>query len=202
MLILPIPIGVDEYHGGFVLGFFGFVLLLTAIIAGIIYLRQAQRLDQLVLGKGLIVHWKYSPEEWREHVEAEYRRDKHRRWRTFYLIAAIAAILCIAFAIFRPNSLMVMVVVPLALLALLALMTVVITTVDYQRNRNRAGEAFIGKDSICLNRVFHSWKTVGTKLERVVHLTGRGVYIEFRYSGHRNYARDSYAMRVPVPRGQ
>ncbi len=202
MIVLPIPLGLDELHGGFALGFLGFILLPASVIAGIICMQRARQLDRLVSGENLITHWKYTAEEWKEYVEAEHRSGKRVRWRLFYLITAITVIVWFAFVIFRPDSLMIVLVVLPLLLALLLLVVLVVATVHYRRSRNRVGEAFVGKDGVYLNGVFHSWKTVGGRLEKVSCIWDRGAYIEFRYPGRSACATGGYVVRVPVPHGQ
>jgi len=202
MFVLPIMLGIEEYHGGFVLGFLGFVLLVTAIIAGIACWLREKRLDRLVSGDGLIVHWKYSSGEWREYAEIMYRRKKRERWRIIYLLAGILLSVCIAFAIFRPDSLLVMLIVLFPLLLLSALVTVIVFVLDYRRARDRTGEVFIGKDGIYLDGEYYSWKMAGGRLEGVTCVTGEGTYLEFRYSGRSGYAGGNYVVRVPVPLGQ
>jgi len=202
MIVLPIPLGLDELHGGFAVGFLGFILLPASVMTGIICVQRARQLDRLVSGENLIAHWKYSAEEWKQYIETEHRSGKRERWRLFYLITVITVIVCFAFAIFRPESLMVVLVILPLLLALLLLVVLVVTTMRYRRSRNRVGEVFIGKDGVYLNGLYHSWKTVGGRLEKVSCVWGRGAYIEFRYSSRRAYARGGYMVRVPVPQGQ
>jgi hypothetical protein len=202
LILLPMPLGMDGFDGGFALAVLGILVITAGITGGVIYLRLAKAAGGIMAGENMLADWKYTLDEWQVYTEEEHRRDLKGKWGLWGFIGAIAVVVGIIFALVTPDAGIITFFTIVGLMALLAIVVAITTTVDYQRNKKRVGEVRIASDGLYINGVFHYWKAIGTRLEGVVYHEADRPYIEFSYSAPSRQGRDYHAARVPVPTGK
>jgi hypothetical protein len=202
-IFAPHLFGMDDLRGGFAISVLSILVAITGIIATVIYANRARMLDRILSGDNLLAHWTYSPEEWSEYTEKEFRTEKKEKWLLFYMVAGIALFFGILFVIFDHEAGLWVLVSMLGLIALIAFVAWFSAWYDYRQNKRYLGEAYITRDAIYLNRQLHTWRGLGARLESV-NLVGKESQqlLAVTYSAPTRMGRQEYTVRVPVPRGQ
>ncbi len=200
----PINLGwIDGMNGGFALSALGFLITLAFFITWIFYHKLARRQDAILSGKNLVVHWKYSKEEWLKYAEAEHETDSKGKRILFFIISGFAIFFGILFAIIDPENGIYVLFVMLGLILIIGITAFLSIRIAYKRNKKYIGEAIITKDGIYMNKQLHVWGILSSKLETVVLITEESPpVIAFSYSAKSTKGDNSYSVRVPVPEGQ
>jgi len=204
MMFGPMNLGwIRGIDGGFALAVFGLMFAIIFFITWIIYLKLARRQDSIVSGKNLVVHWKYTLEEWQKYTENEHKTDAQGKKFLFYLISIIALIVGIIFIIIDPKSGIFVMLVMLGVILIIALTAFLSVRYTYHQNKKHLGEAFISKDGVFLNKQLHVWGIISTHLDSVVLFSDTiPPEIEFSYTERMSNTKNSHSVRVPIPKGQ
>jgi len=72
MIFVPEAAGIDGFDGGFAFSFVSLLIALTAGGVSIFYFKQAQKLNSIFCGEGVLAHWIYSSEYWKNYTRKEY----------------------------------------------------------------------------------------------------------------------------------
>jgi hypothetical protein len=200
----PINLGwIDGMNGGFALSALGFMIALTFFITWIFYHKLARRQDTILSGKNLVVHWKYSLEEWEKYTENEHTSDSKGKKVLFFIISGFALFFGILFTILDPENGIYVLYVMLGLILIIGITAFLSIRITHNRNKKYLGEAIISRDGIYLNKQLHVWGIISSHLDSVVLISDEEpLEIEFSYSTYGYKNNNSYSVRVPVPKGQ
>jgi Ca2+/Na+ antiporter len=201
-IFLPVNLGMDGMNGGFALSvLFGF-LFVTALIVAFIYRKLATQFDTIISGQNVLVHWKYTDDEWQKFTQLDFEADKQIKKSMFYIIAGFAIFFGILFPILDPDNGFVVTYVMLALIVVIAIVAYISVRQQHNRNTKNKGEAIISMKGILINKQLHSWSILGAKLENVTIKEEQVPIMEFTYSAITNRGRSEYSVRVPIPEGE
>jgi hypothetical protein len=201
VFLYPLIFPIETYGLGFALNFFGIIIFLTGLISSIVFKKLANKLDELVSGKGLLAHWTYATEEWSRYTETEHIRDQQAKWWLFRLIAIIAVVVGVIYLMIIRDSWLITLVTISALILLIAGVAYFSIAWSYKQNRAHLGEVYIGKSGALLGRTFHYWKLPASFLHSVTLQEGDYSIIELVYSAQSGTSRGKYTARLPIPQG-
>lgn len=201
IMFVPAAVGIDGEDGGFAIMILGVVVIITGIVAFFVYTWRAKRLDDMLSGKNLLVHWTYTRDEWQRYAEKAHKDKKSAHKILFLIISGWAIVIGAGFFIKDPDSGKYVFLAMLGLIAVMGVIAFLTTMLDYHRNRKYLGEAYIATDGVYLNRVLHTWKGLATHLDTVAYEEEAQSLI-FTYIALDRIGLHSYTVRVPVPRGQ
>lgn len=201
VMFLPAILGIEGIDGGYAIILLGVVVIITGIVAFIIYTWRANKLDAMLGGKNLLVHWTYSQDEWQRYTERAHEDKKSASRILFYIISGFALATGIGFFIKDPDSGKYVFLAMLGLIFLMGIIAYVTTMLDYRRNKKNLGEAYIARDGLFLNGVLHTWKGLATRLDTVVY-EEEAQSLVFTYVALDRVGLHPYTVRVPVPQGQ
>lgn len=201
IMFVPAILGIEGIEGGYAIVVLGIVVVISGIVAAVIYAWRAKKLDAMLRGGNLLVHWTYTPEEWERHTEKAHQEKKATNKILFFMISGFAIIIGAVFFIKDPESGKFVFLAMLGLIAIIGLVAFLTTMADYRRNRKNLGEAYIARDGVYLNRVLHTWKGLATHLDNVVY-EREAQSLVFSYVAVDRIGLHSYFVRVPVPQGQ
>lgn len=201
IVFLPAILGIEGMDGGFALGTLGFLIIITGIVGAIVYAWRAKKLDAMLGGKDLLVHWTYSLDEWQRYTERAHQDKKSTNKTLFFIIAGFALPIGIVFLIGDPENGKFMFLVMLGLIALMGILAYATAMLDYRRNRKNLGEAYIARNGVYLNGELHTWKGLATRLDTVTYEEEADSLV-FTYIALDRVGPHPYTVRVPVPQGQ
>lgn len=202
-IFVPSIIGLEGFNGGFAVSTICFFIFLSAVVTAVIFWQMAKQEAKIVKGENLLVHWRYSEEEWKDFTKNEYKIDRGYKIMLLKIIIFFAFLFGIGFWIYdHENGIYVF----YTMLGLIALITAVAYYSIYaacRRKLTHHGEVYISTDGVIINGQFHSWKIFGARLENVVYnIKTKPKYLEFEYSTIARYGRQSNYVRVPVPKNE
>ena len=201
VVFLPGILGIDGFDGGFALSALGILIVIVGVVVAITYARRASKLDAVFEGKDLLAHWTYTSEEWQSYTENENREQKADKKKLFLLVAVIAIVIGIGFLVFDRENGKYGFFACLGIIVIIAPFAFLPPLFDYRRNKKRVGEAYIARNGVYLNQVFHNWDMMGARLDSVVY-EEEPRWLLFTYSAPTRAGMATYNVRVPVPHGQ
>lgn len=201
IMFVPAILGIEGMDGGYAIILLGVVVIITGIVAFIVYTWRANKLNAMLGGKNLLVHWTYSQDEWQRYTERAHEDKKSASRILFFIISGFALATGAGFFIWDPDSGKYVFLVMLGLIVIIGIVAYLTTMLDYRRNKKNLGEAYIATDGVYLNRVLHTWKGLATHLDNVVYEEEAQSMI-FKYVAVDRVGLHSYTVRVPVPHGQ
>ena len=201
IMFVPAILGMEGMAGGYAVVVLGIVVLITGIVAFFVYTWRAKKLDDMLNGKNLLVHWTYTQDEWQRYTEKAHEEKKSAHKTLFLIISGFAIATGAGFFIKDPDSGKYVFLVMLGLIVIIGFVAYLTTMLDYRRNKKNLGEAYIATDGVYLNRVLHTWKGLATHLDNVVYEEEAQSLI-FTYIALDRIGLHSYTVRVPVPQGQ
>ena len=202
LIIVPGLVGADMMRVGYGLGFIGVFLAVVGAVVGVFYWIRAAALQKILAGENLLVHWRYEPVQWQRYAEAEFERARADKRSLFWLVAVISAVVGGIFYIADPKGGLWVVVVLAGLLVVLGILAFVVPRLEYNRNRQSVGEALISPEGVYLNRHFHIWNRLGSRLVSVSLVEGDPAAIQFEIAYPARTGTQVDTVRVPIPRGQ
>jgi hypothetical protein len=164
----------------------------------------AARLDRLLRGEGVLAHWTYSPEFWREYAEKEYAEEKTEKKGIFLLVSGFALFFGVLFWLFDAEAGFVVFLVMMGLIALVAFVWQFSSWYNYRQNVNGVREAIISKNAVYMNKKFYAWRTVLTSFDGVTLRDNRSMpLLVFKYTvSNVRTGPQTYTTRVPIPPGE
>lgn len=192
---------MDIASGGGALVMFGLLLGLISVVVSVMYFGRARTWERVV-GRDLLVCWRYSRDEWLRWAEAEHEEESSGKLGLFILVAVFALIGGGAVFIADPDAGGIVFLVMLGLIALIGVVAFVSVRSAHARNLARVGEAFVSPLGVLLNGQLHSWSGFGNRLDGIEVREGPTMVLAFQYSYPARQGRQSTVVRVPVPNGQ
>lgn len=188
----------------------GIVLLLSALIVSPLYIGQFRRLQRLLHGEERLVHWTYSPEEWRDHVRAQYGEQRQlARANLWFLGATIVVVTVILVVFIDRDAAGFMVASAAGLVALLTFVAIVMPRLTRRRLARGPYEAHIGEDLLYLGGQTHFWSGWTSRFESIQAVGGPRPRLEIVYSDLRvsnpktvSMHRVGVHLNIPIPAGR
>lgn len=202
MIFLPMNLGLDGMDGGFAVAILGGMVFSTGIIIFVIYKRHAKEEDSLLAGDNLLVHWKYTPEQWQVYAETDFAEDKASKKFLFWLITAFALFFGILFTLLDPENGIYVLFVMLALIAIIGTVATLTSKSSYKRNKSKVGEVYLSERSVLINGELHVWGMLNSRLKNVKVVEYENLtLLSIEYSVQQRGAEAIYTARIPVPYG-
>jgi hypothetical protein len=203
MIFGPGIVGIDGFEGGFAVSFVGlFVTILGSVVAGF-YFQQAKILDGILRGEGLLVHWMFADEIWKEYTRKEYAEEISEKKGLFVIVTVFALFFGFLFW-FLDNEAGFFVF--LAMLGLIGLVGFAWRfSAWYYREQNERGvkEAYIARSGVYMNRRLYAWRLFSAELLGVEIKNSDGLsFLKFSYTAFTVPGPQTYTIRVPIPAGQ
>lgn len=198
----PFMIEMDMMRYGFAIIFFSLFLCIVAIVSSLVYFKRAAELDHLLTGKELLAHWTYTPQEWQQYSETEFQIAKSEKVPLLILTNSIMLGIGFIFLVTDPAGGKYVFMVMGILALILSMLVYFLPRLRHQHNLKSLGEAFIGTSSAYLNGIFHNWNMLGSRLEKVVILSGSPLLFAITYSFVTRAGRQEETLRIPIPHGQ
>lgn len=180
------------------------VSALTALIMAIIYIKRARLVASMLKEQDILVHWRYSEDEWSSYVQKEYEKDKREKRNTAVLIAVISFLVFIILSVIHPDGWLIFLITILCIIALVGGVAVLSVWMRYRKNRKYHGEVYVSRSAVYINRELHVWGQFGAILEDVSYEDyGQKVpLVRITYSSPNRFGRLYTNIRIPIPRGE
>ncbi|MFZ2455723.1 MAG: hypothetical protein WAX07_04540 [Candidatus Altiarchaeia archaeon] len=203
LFFLPIATGMDGMNGGFALMFLAIALVIPAgIITTILYGIRALTLQRILSGKDLIVHWTYTPGEWKKYAGEEHVRETSAKMALFYVLVFFSVLIG-GGLFFVADDKEAAVIVLFGLFGLIIFIRLLIYfSIKKTRDDNikYLGEAYIGRKGVCLNKSFHSWNFLSQLESARIDVNQK--ILEIEYSSLSRQGKDYSSVRIPIPSGK
>jgi hypothetical protein len=208
LALLPYASNMDMMRGGYALVMVSILLIITGLIATLVYRKRTRTLDAMLKGEDLLVHWTYTTQEWARFAEAEAKSDRSAKIGLFLVISAFALLFGLMFWLFgEDEEAGFLVFLAMAgLIAVIGLTAFLSIKIPYWRNRRRVGEVWISGSGAFVNGALHTWNSLGCRFEGVsYHRTSNPAVcslLEFTYSYPARHGSELATVRLPVPVGR
>jgi uncharacterized RDD family membrane protein YckC len=202
-IFLPFMIGMEGFNGGFAIAFICFFLAIIGVIVMAVYAKRAITVGRILKGKDLLAHWTYTPEEWREYTEKEYKTEGQVKKVMFFMVAGIALLCGIIFFAADPKNGKWVLLSMIGLIAVIAFVAWFTTWYNRRQNRRSLGETFITLKAVYINRQLHTWGELLSTLKsiRVAANPGQSLLI-ITYAVPTRTGMQEYTVRIPVPKAK
>ena len=203
MIFGPELVGMDGFEGGFAISFGGILVATLGVIVAGLYLKQTNILSGILRGEGLLVHWTFAPEMWKEYTRKEYAEEIADKKGLFVIVSAIALFLGFAFWFFDTEAGFFVFLVMLGLVVLVGFTWRF--SAWYYRKQNERGvkEAYITRSGVYMNRRLYTWRLYSARLLSVEIENIRALAVlKFNFTAFTIPSPQTYTVRVPIPHGQ
>jgi uncharacterized membrane protein YjjP (DUF1212 family) len=202
IFLFPFIFNLETGGVGFTMNFVGLIIVLSALVSGFIFRKAAKQLDEMVNGKDLLTHWAYSKEEWDRYTEQEHQRDQHDKWLLFKVIAIIAGLVGVVFALLKHDAWFITFLVVGGLILIMAVTARLSIASAYRQNVQHPGDVYIGLTGALLGRKFHYWGLSNAALRSAVIEEGSPLVIKLVYTSPSGKTQGEYIARFPIPLGR
>ena len=202
-VFLPLFLGIEGFNGGFAISFVAFFIALTGVIVIIVYSFRVRKLARILRGEGVIAHWTYSREEWKEYTEKEYIEEKGEKKTLFIVTAILALIIGFGFFVFNTETGLWVLLAMVVLILILAFTAWFTAWYRHRENAMSQGEVYITGKAVYLNRQLHTWNGLGEKFEFVeMKRNSKQSMLVIVYTVATRTGRTPVTVRIPVPAGR
>jgi hypothetical protein len=201
MIFVPNAVGMDALEFGYAVSFVSLFLAVSFGAATGFYVNQAKKLDDILSGKGLLVHWTYTPQQWNLYTQKEYATEMEAKKGLFFVVSGFALFFGLLFWLFDAEAGFYVFVAMLGLIGLIGFTWRFTTWLNFRQNSSGTAEVYISKDAVYLNQKLYCWRAPLTHFEKATLENKQGVNaLTFRFtvfSGRTGH--QIYTVRVPVP---
>jgi len=208
---MPHIYGIWGADIGFAATMVGLLLVLTGLIAGVLFIGAVGALDRLLSGRERLVCWSYPEAEWMAFIGATQDDQRQRAKALIAVIGGMMVLIGGGFLIFAEDTEAALVTVGvLAVVFVLVLITAVVSPWLTARTLRRGPfEIHIGPRALCVGQQSHVWGGLLGRFEGAkVETDGARTLLLVRYSvlqatGGRalSFYRRYETVAVPVPAG-
>jgi hypothetical protein len=192
-----ITFDIHSYDGLFILVSATFVL--TSLLFIRATMKNAKILDEAINGQNMIVHWKYTDEEWLDYLSHEEDYRSNTGILMAIVLSVITAIIFIPFILFIPEGKFSMLMVMLGLFVLYFFMGYVFPSILFYVKRKSVGEVILLEKGVLLNKEFHTWDFPLSRFNSAKFKEQPYVHLEITYDYFDRTGPRSYTINVPVP---
>ncbi len=188
---------INSFDGLFIM------VSITVVLTSLFFIRTTMKnikvLDAAINQKKMIVHWKYTNEEWWDYLshEEDYRSDKATSMAI--LLSVITAIIFVPIILFAPEGKLFMFMVMLGLFGLYFFMGYVFPSILFYFKRKSVGEVILLEKGVLLNKEFHTWDFPLSKFNSAEFKEKPYNHIEIIYEFFDKTGPRSYTVNVPIP---
>jgi hypothetical protein len=203
MIFGPGFAGIDGFGGGFAISFVGLFVTILGLVTSVFYYQQANILNQILCGEGLLVHWTFDDQIWQEYTQKEYAEELSEKKGLFLIISAFALFFGFLFWFFDNEAGFVVFLVMLGLIGLVGF-TWRFSAWNFRRqNESGIKEAYIARSGIYMNRKLYTWSLFSAKLLEVEIINSKALsLLKFSFTAFTFPSPQTYIVRVPIPIGQ
>ena len=197
-------LGIDGFDCGFAISFVSLLVVIIGVIVALFYFSLAGRLDRILRGEGVLAHWTYSPEYWREYAQKEYAEEKSEKKGIFIVVCGFALFFGFLFWFLDAEAGFFVFLMMMGLIGLVAFVWLFSSWYNYKQNLSGIREAFITKDAIYMNKKLYAWRTVLTSFDEVTLRESHSLpLLVFKYTvTNVRTGPQTYTTRVPIPPGE
>jgi len=203
MIFGPGFAGIDGFDGGYAISFTGlFITILGLLVAGFYY-QQANILDKILRGEGLLAHWTFDDQMWQEYTRKEYVEEISEKKGLFLVVSVFALFFGFLFWFLDNEAGFVVFLVMLGLIGLVGFTWRF--SAWYMRKQNIEGvkEAYIARSGVYINQRLYTWRLFSAKLLGIEIKNYKALSVlKFRYTAFTVPGPQTYTIRVPIPIGQ
>ncbi len=200
-IFVPSWIGMDGMDGGFGLSFLAGFMALLGIIIIFVYRSRAKQLDKILSGEGQIASWRYSPEEWKRFVVADFEAEKKLKRNLFLMVCVISVIIGIVLMLVVQNPIVIIIIA--GLLVVVAIPAFWAPRYRFRKLEHSEAESLISERGVIVGKMFHLWTGLGARLDAVTLENSSDLSIlVFQYSIPTRNGRQDEIARVPIPYGK
>ncbi len=192
-----ITFDINSFDGLFIM------VSITIVLTSLFFIRTTMKnvkaLDAAINDRKMIVHWKYTNEEWWNYLshEQDFRNDTGAAMAIF--LSLITAIVFIPFILFAPEAKFFMFMVMLGLFGLYYFMGHIFPSILFYFKRKSVGEVILLEKGVLLNKEFHTWDFPLSKFYSAEFLEEPYRHIEIIYEFFDRTGPRSYTVNVPIP---
>lgn len=205
----PFLFELDMMRSGYATIVYGLFIFIFGMVTTCIYLYRVYVVSRILSGKGIIIHWHYSPTEYSAAVKSYFDQYKNSNlfwlkvvWGFFILIGGI--FISIIFIEGDEESLIIFVQIMISVLALISLVAIGAPYIMRKIAVNSPAEAIIAKNGVLFLGQFNSWGNLLAIFDSCV-IDKKGKYIKFTV---RNFTKlgwfkyESQEVVIPIPQGK
>jgi hypothetical protein len=203
-IFLPGALGIDGMEGGFALSFLALFAALTGAVTTVVFWQRAAVVERLLAGQEVLAHWTYEEDEWAGYADEERRARIADHQAPFLVAAGWAVLFGALFWLLDREAGWVVALVMLGLIVLLAAVAFGGPYLGRLRRRHGLGEAWLAPTAVYWGTLLQ-WGRGDSRLEGVEWLEAEGDVpprLCFAVSSLSRVGRQTYHLRVPVPRGR
>lgn len=194
----PVLLDMEMMESGFALITLALFLTIVGMVCAGFYLHRALTLDKIFSGEKLLVHWQYTPQEWRKFTEADYLMSRFEKVPLFIITLIISIVIGGVFVVADPEAGIWVFGFLMLVMFFIAALVLLLPMLRHTR-RGRTGQVYIGVNGLCVNNEFHNWNLLGGRLDAVKVLDS---FMDFEYSYLTRAGREECHVRVPIPKGE
>jgi hypothetical protein len=203
MIFGPGLAGLDGFEGGFAISFSGIITTTLGAIIAALYLQQANILNGILRGEGLLVHWTFEPETWKKNTQKEYVEEIAEKKGLFLVVLAFALFFGLLFWVFDNEAGFFVFLMMLGLIGIVGFTWQFSAWYNHKQNEGAVKEAYISRSGVYVNRKLYTWRLFSAKLLGVDIENTKGVLVlKFSFTAVTVPGPQTYAVRVPIPYGQ
>ncbi len=192
-----ITFDINSYDGLFIMA------SITIVLTSLFFIRTTRKnvkvLDEAINQGKMIVHWKYTNEEWWNYLshEEDYRNEMGSLMAIF--LSVITAIIFVPIILFAPEGNFFMFMVMLGLFGLYFFMGYVFPSILFYFKRKSVGEVILLEKGVLLNKEFHTWDFPLSKFSFAEFQEEPYNHIGVVYDFFDRTGPRSYTVNVPIP---
>jgi len=189
--------------GRFAMAFFGAIMGLSCFICTFLFRSRNRVRRELLAGRGLLVKWKYTDEEWRAFAGEEYRAQSGSKNKLLWFTAIFMIGVTIFYVVRDPGGGLVVGAVLFVcwVLAWIAARATLRSTAVAQGGASP--EVRIGRNGLLIGDEMHIWRGWGNSFSKCELRDGppRQLVICYLVPAGRGMVRRPQVVHVPVPAG-
>ncbi len=204
MVFGPGPLGINGFDGGYAISFCGIIVAFLGGIIAALYFQQASILNGILRGEGVLAHWTFEPDMWKEYTQKEYVEELAEKKGLFFVVSAFALFFGVLFWVLDNGAGFFVFIVMLGLIGLIGFTWQF--SAWYYRENNKSGgvkEAYVARSGIYMNRRLYTWRLFSARLLDVKIENKKGLpVLKFSFTAFTFPGPQTYTARVPIPNGQ
>lgn len=201
MVFAAVALDIDVSKGGGALGFAGLVIGLTGLGCALAFRRDAEKLDALARGEGLLARWLFSPGEWSKFRAREVVEESDSKRGLAAMVTVISFAIGIPYAVSAGEAGIFILGVLTLVCGLCWALAIYVPAHRLEPHDAGAVEVLIGRDGVYLPGEFHCWTSFAAQLRDARVRTGPDPVLQFEYRIYQRHGWNSYEIRVPIPAG-
>jgi hypothetical protein len=192
-----ITFDINSYDGMFIL------VSMTVVLTSLFFIKTTMKnikvLDEAINRKKMIVHWKYTNEEWSDYLSHEEDYRSNQGILIAIVLSVITAIIFIPFILLIPEGKFFMFMVLLGLYGLYFFMGYIFPSILFYLKRKSVGEVILLEKGVLLNKEFHTGDFPLSKFNSAEFKEEPYHHLAITYDFIDRTGPRSYTVNVPIP---